>query len=425
MARLCQDSLVIMLICSDLGLTLEMKARYKPYTLSQWNKLGEKIINSSLKKPSSLLAMEKDVIKRELFLDDFELNRIEFLLKRGGHMAIEIERLEGQGIYITTRAEPDYPVRLKKVLKKYSPPFFYYSGNINIANKKSVAIVGSRDVDEEGIFFTQKLSSKCVREGYAIVSGGAKGVDSIAENEAIKKGGITISIVSDNLSRKIKEKNIRNTILDGKMLVVSVANPSAKFSVYAAMDRNKYIYALSQFAIAISATENKGGTWTGAIENIKKSWVPLFVRNGANIPSGNKKLIDIGGVSLEQEVIEDNNIQIKQWFESNISKKIEQPQHKQIDIYNFGQNEEKVLENKKDTNFKDEDNRICNQNKCLDVYSVILPIIKEALSEPKNQGELSELINVNKSQVSQWIKRAIKDGIIVKLKNPIRYGLKK
>ncbi len=55
------------------------------------------------------------MLRDELLLSDAEINRIDFLLKRGGNIAIEIERLESLGIYITTRAEENYPNRLKRL----------------------------------------------------------------------------------------------------------------------------------------------------------------------------------------------------------------------------------------------------------------------------------------------------------------------
>ncbi len=50
-----------------------------------------------------------------------------------------------------------------------------------------------------------------------------------------------------------------------------------------------------------------------------------------------------------------------------------------------------------------------NNNEFLDVYDVVLPYIKQAIVEPKNQKELSEILNVNKTQISTWIKRAMEE----------------
>lgn len=415
MVQLNQDSLVTLLLCSDLELSPEMKKRYKPYTLTQWNRLAKIIMNSSLQKPSALLNIKKEVLRDELLLSDAEINRIDFLLKRGGNIAIEIERLESLGIYITTRAEENYPNRLKKTLKKYSPPIIYYSGNLDLANRKAVAIVGSRDVDNDGVLFTKKFASKCAREGYVIVSGGAKGVDSIAENTSITENGCAISIVSNNLNKKIKEKSVRNAILEGRLLVMSTVNPDAHFTVYRAMDRNKYIYGLSQYAVVVSSSYDKGGTWNGATENLKRKWVPLYVRNDEGIPLGNKKLMELGGKPINLKAIEESNISIEEFFKNNIEKKYNQEEIHQLDIYSIN----KKSENQEISKVMEE-----NNSKSLDVYDLVLPYIKQAIVEPKNQKELSEILNVNRTQISTWIKRAMEENEIKKLSNPVRYALK-
>lgn len=414
MTKLNQDSLATLLLCSDLGLDSEMKKKYRPYTLSQWNKLAERILNSSIKKPSNLLNAKKEDLKDELLLKDDEINRIDYLLKRGGNIAIEIERLKSLGIYITTRAELNYPYRLKEILKKYSPPIIYYSGNLDIASKKSVSIVGSRDVDNDGAIFTREFASMCVKQGYTIVSGGAKGVDSIAEGTSIEENGYAISIVSNNLSKKIKEKGVRNAILDGRLLVMSTVNPNANFTVYAAMDRNKYIYGLSQFAVVVSSSDNKGGTWTGAVDNLKKKWVPLYVRNGEHIPMGNKKLIELGAKSIDSDKINDNDLSIKDFLESSIENKNNQDKVEQINLYDlYKESKDEVIAKVMEKDISES----------LDVYELVLPYIKMAIKEPKNQVELSGMLNVNKAQINSWLSRALEENEIRKLNNPIRYAV--
>lgn len=335
MISLNQDSLVILLLCSDLGLDKDLKKRYKPYTIAQWNKLVAKLVNSSIERPSNLLNLGQDILKRELLISEDESQRIYSLLKRGGNMALEIENLWSRGIHITTRAEINYPNRFKKVLKDYAPPIIYYSGNLDLANEKLVAIVGSRDIDVGGVEFTKEIANRCIKGGYGIVSGGAKGVDSIGETNAIAKGGYAVSIVPNNMSNKIKEKPIRDSIIAKKRLVLSMVNPDARFTIYSAMGRNKYIYGLSQFAVIVSSSDNKGGTWTGAVENLKKKWVPYYVRDGEDVSIGNKKLIELGGIPINIEQVRNYDLSIGELFSHNTGEKIKEDKGMQISFKNF------------------------------------------------------------------------------------------
>lgn len=56
------------------------------------------------------------------------------------------------------------------------------------------------------------------------------------------------------------------------------------------MERNKYIYCLSDAAVVVCSTPEKGGTWAGADKNLKKKWVPLWVKKTSDSYSGNPNL---------------------------------------------------------------------------------------------------------------------------------------
>jgi DNA processing protein len=422
-----QDRMVTLLLCSDLGLNQDIKNRYKPYTTPQWNKLVDAIVHSSIQRPSGLVTVEKDIIKQELSLDDEELNRLTFLLKRGGNLAIEIEGLESKGIRIITRSEEKYPQKLKLKLKKNSPPVIYYSGNLDLVNKPGVAIVGSRDVDNDGKLFTEKLAAKCAKEALTVVSGGARGVDSIAEETAIVEGGQVISVASDNLISRIKEKKVRDGLLQDNMLIMSSVNPTARFSVYSAMDRNKYIYALSDYAVVVASKENSGGTWTGALENLKKKLSPLFVRCSNDMPSGNIKLLEQGGKPIDVWTIDSKNLTLKKWLEVNVEENINHHSYYQSNLYDLKVNipdNAAVSEAMSNSDYSSDVLNNADEIKISDVYYNILPCIKRALAEPKNQEELSKILNVNKPQIAKWLKRAVENDEIVKLKNPLKYAVK-
>ena len=64
------------------------------------------------------------------------------------------------------------------------------------------------------------------------------------------------------------------------------------------MGRNKYIYALADYAIVVSSDADAGGTWSGAVENLSQKWCPLFVREADDVPDGNRKLLRKGGKPL-------------------------------------------------------------------------------------------------------------------------------
>src|SRR5690606_42161140 len=82
--------------------------------------------------------------------------------------------------------------------------------------------------------------------------------------------------------------------LAGDLVLVSPFNPEAGFNVGNAMARNKHIYCLSDAAVVVNSKPDKGGTWTGATEDLKSGWVPLWVQHKDDPASGNAALVQKG-----------------------------------------------------------------------------------------------------------------------------------
>ena len=304
-AFLSDDSKAILLICSDIVVKYVKNVDLKPLTVAEWNKISKKLLDSSMKSPKAFFDTTVDDWRAHLDISQDEAERIENLLKQSAYLGFELERLANMGIWVTTRAEKTYPTALKSKLKYKSPVVLYCSGNPDLFEEEGIAIVGSRNVDEDGMNFAQVVARKCANERLTVISGGAKGVDTIAQMAALSSGGTVISVLADSMEKVVRKRELRDAIIENKLLIVSPFNPECTFKIYNAMDRNKYIYALSKAAIVVSSDYGKGGTWSGATENLKNGWVPLYVRNGSNVPQGNLELIKKGAITLDENMVYD------------------------------------------------------------------------------------------------------------------------
>lgn len=79
---------------------------------------------------------------------------------------------------------------------------------------------------------------------------------------------------------------------------MSMAKPDAGFNAGIAMQRNKYIYAQSEATIVVKSDYNKGGTWGGATEALKKEYCPVLCHDHRQYP-GNMGLIKLGAVPID------------------------------------------------------------------------------------------------------------------------------
>lgn len=417
---LSEDSVAVTLICSNLAIS--KTADLKPYTITEWNVLANKLINSSIKKPANLLKSTREEIEKTLYLNSYEVDRLLELLSRGANFAIEVEELMNKGIRIITRADKEYPAKFKSKLKKKSPPVLYYSGDITLLKTEGIAIVGSRDIEDRALEFTKKLARKAAAENLTIFSGGARGVDSVAETESLNNGGKAVSFVADGLAKKLKKKEVREMIIRKQLLLLSSHHPNTSFQGWIAMERNKYVYTLSSASFVISSAYNKGGTWAGATENIKNHWVKLFVRKEVSL-KGNEELIKIGGIPIEEKVFGNEDFKLKKFIkDSEMVGKNEEVDINQVTIFDVQdriKNNEKISTCESLNNECDKSENVYNQN---DVYNMILPILKSLLKEARKSEEIAEMLNVGNGQMEIWIHRAIEDRVIEKFtKRPITY----
>jgi predicted Rossmann fold nucleotide-binding protein DprA/Smf involved in DNA uptake len=199
-------------------------------------------------------------------------------------------------------------------LGRQAPPILYGVGERSLLDHGGLAIIGSRDADEEGLAFAGSAALACSRQGVSVISGGARGVDSVAMEAAIEAEGVVIGVLADSLARAAVARKYRTAIREQRLVLISPFDPEAGFNTGNAMNRNKAIYALSDLALVVSATLEKGGTWHGATENLQRGWVPLFVRAEEPQLPGNRRLIELGGYSVDRTVLE-RRVAVDDWLD--------------------------------------------------------------------------------------------------------------
>jgi len=299
------DGKAIVLLCSTLALTRDAMAR--PLAPKEWDSLAASIHESELRTPSALFGLEANDIANSLAVSLETARRLETLLVRGGELAIELDRLSARGIWILTRADEAYPPLFRSRLKATAPPVLFGAGNLPALIDRSVAVVGSRDADEVSIDFATAVGRSCARNGFAVVSGAARGVDTAAMLAAVDAGGGAIGVVADALERVVRRQDLRAHLADGELTLIAAQHPRAGFTVGSAMSRNRLIYCLAEAAVVV-ASGQKGGTRAGAFENLRAGWVPLFVRDDSDAPPGNRELLDAGGLAITRVELAGNSL---------------------------------------------------------------------------------------------------------------------
>ena len=415
---LTDDTKAIILLCGVFG----KDRSEKPLTQAEYTSLVRWLISVEMR-PCDLLhnyniadaSMESNINKE----------RLESLLGRGVQLGFAVEEWQRNGIWISSRSDADYPARYKKHLKDKAPPLLFGVGKRSLLSGGGLAVVGSRNVDKEGEAFTRHVAELCALNGIPVVSGSARGVDQLAMSASLDTGGVTIGIVAENLLKKSLERSARHAISDGRLLLISPYHPNARFTVGTAMARNKLIYAMVDYGLVVSAEHKKGGTWAGATEELKRdNPQPVFVRIGNHVPHGNSKLLELGAIAWPEFIESDNlNRQL-----SDLANKSQHPKMvKQPSLFDvIGKRDKTYTETKQEDSIKSvNDNKVISDKLSKkiagSIYDAVLPIILERIEIPMSSNELAESLNVSKSQLDKWLKKAVEDGFIRKHSRPVRY----
>lgn len=346
-------------------------------------------------------------------------DRIDRLLNRGSALAINAERWSRTGLWVMTRMDSDYPRRLKRRLGSSSPAFLYGAGNRALLNQGGFAVVGSRNASSDALAYATGLAEKAASGGYGVVSGGARGIDETAMLGALNVEGTAVGVLSDGLAKAASSSKYRKHLLSGNLALVSAVGPEAVFHPGNAMQRNKYIYCTADSAIVV-ASGTKGGTWSGAVETLKKKWVPLWVRKIPDAESGNSALIRLGGSELTSEL---ESLGVDDLFRIECS---EEPAAQE----SFSVREEAVLDAVEVTNeapaSSDESDSATDALVTPEIpesfYHYFLLRLKESCSDqPKTVDNLVEELEVNKTQLNVWLKTAVSEGVLSKKNKPVRY----
>jgi predicted Rossmann fold nucleotide-binding protein DprA/Smf involved in DNA uptake len=183
-------------------------------------------------------------------------------------------------------------------------------------NKRGLAVIGSRNVDERGFALTEFIGTACAESKLTVYSGGARGVDKTAMGAALAAGGSAAGLLADSLERGVRASDARTAIEEGQLVLATPYSPHASFNVGMAMARNKLIYALADFALVIASDAEKGGTWAGAEEALKANRIPVFAVDGPEAPAGNRLLVKRGAIPFP-ETFDDAPSSLGDWLEEH------------------------------------------------------------------------------------------------------------
>lgn len=264
------------------------------------NKLIIKIVHDNQMSLEDFFNLPENAWKTEYLLSEQEVYSLLQAKKDLPNTSFLAEEILSQGFEVIPINSIEYSETLKQNLKTtYSPPVLYIKGNKQIMQENSIAIVGSRKADNVSLEFADNIAKLASEQFKVVASGFAKGVDKQALDSALKYKGQSIIVLPQGiLTFKSGIKKYYKQIVEGDVLVASTFHPKATWSVGLAMARNPIIYGFAK-EIYVAQSEDKGGTYSGVIDGLKKGR-KIFVRfPNQNEKNANLELISKGGLPVD------------------------------------------------------------------------------------------------------------------------------
>lgn len=433
-SALTQDTQAALLLCGELN----QRGGNGPKLLGlrQYNAL-ESWLKSHGLRPGDLLTSDGRAKLAELQSPEVTFVRVTPLLDRGAALALMTERWERSGLWVLSRSDLCYPERLKKYLGPLAPPLLYGVGSKSLLDRGGLLVVGSRDRSEEDGEFARRIGECCAKEGIAVISGAARGIDRDAMSGALEAGGWALGVLAEGLAKTAISGQYRSSLLSDRLTLLSPYDPDSRWFSYAAMDRNKLLYGLSDAAVVVASSADSGGTWAGATEALQHGRVKVFVKSAGILAPGNSKLLRMGGIPFPAGPWE------------NLRALFTPPEQKNGELFSSAAQQPAPAEQPADVAVNggnaapvsretspgaaaprlpeiaqpadiEAAMRAAGERPC-DSYFLVIEQILALLGEPRTDEWLAERMCVRALQMRDWLARGLREGRITKLQRPVRY----
>lgn len=225
----------------------------------------------------------------------------------------QTQLIQKSGAKLLTFKDQDYPQNLLSIYDP--PPFLFVKGEITKEDQNAVAIVGCRSASTYGKRITENIARELASKGITIVSGMARGIDSIAHTSALKEKGRTLAVFGSGVDviYPSENKKLADKIMSCGALI-------SEFPMGTTPDapnfprRNRLISGLSLGVVVVEAGAKSGALLTAncALEQNREVFA-IPGNLGAKTSEGTNRLIKQGAklVTSVEDILEELKVTIR------------------------------------------------------------------------------------------------------------------
>ena len=223
----------------------------------------------------------------------------------------ELQAMEKIGARVLTYWDEDYPVNLRQI---HDPPaVLFVRGSLREEDRFGVAVIGTRKPSEYGRSMAMKISRDLAKRGLTVISGGARGIDTIAHTGAIQ-GGRTVAILGSGVDVPYPYENrgLFDKITENGA-VISEFIPGTKPDAWRFPARNRLVSGMSMGVLVVESLAGGGAMITATIagEQGRDVWAVPGTTDNATC-EGPHRLIKDGAKLVEsaEDILEELGIEL-------------------------------------------------------------------------------------------------------------------
>ncbi|MGF2735366.1 DNA-processing protein DprA [Marinobacter sp. DUT-1] len=206
--------------------------------------------------------LRESVSVEKYFHDDVVKNNkyTEQEIREAEHYAdVQLSVAKSYGHHIISMNDEAYPESLRSVSDP--PPLLYCSGNLSLLKRESVTIIGTREPTDHGARIAERVTSWFVSDGWVITSGLAKGVDTLAHQSCLVRGGSTIAVLAHGLEKiyPASNKELARKIVDNGGLLISEYGYNSFVARSNFVERDRIQAALAKGVVLVQS-DLRGGS---------------------------------------------------------------------------------------------------------------------------------------------------------------------
>ncbi|MBM4328714.1 MAG: DNA-protecting protein DprA [Deltaproteobacteria bacterium] len=291
-------------------LALERIPRVGPLTIAR--------LIDAFGSPGAAMAASADEIRRRTRLSENLARSVAESVPARDQIERDVETLDRLRSRVITRWDRDYPANLKDI---YDPPaILFRRGQIIPEDSRAVAMVGTRNPSRYGREIAETLARDLAAAGVTIVSGLARGIDTVCHAAALKAGGRTIGVLGCGIDVKYpKENTALMEDIASSGAVVTEFRPGIPPLATNFFRRNRIVSGLSRGIVVVEASRNSGSLITaehaldqnrdvfavpGNILNLRAQGCHHLIKQGAGLVESAQDVLDatFGSRSFERQV---------------------------------------------------------------------------------------------------------------------------